>query len=186
MLIGLSKRRPERREEAEDAVDMLLACHERIRSFTLLALRLAAGRHEPPGEIADVAARVHRYFTVALPIHEADEDRSLRPRLEAASLDRAVVEAALAMSEEHIGIDAEVANLERACERLAREPQAIEEVGPTLERSARRLGELFASHLDLEERTIFPAIRTALPVEEQRALAAEMRARRGLAGAAER
>jgi iron-sulfur cluster repair protein YtfE (RIC family) len=176
MLIGLGKKGAH--HAAEDAADMLLACHERIRSFTALAAQIAAS----PGatEIAGAAARVHRYFTVALPLHEADEDRSLRPRLEAAGLAPAVLAAAAAMSRQHETIDEEVRRLAAFCERLAREPAAIAALAPDLARSAERLEDLFAIHADLEERTIFPAIRAALPLEAQRSLLAEMRERRGL------
>ncbi|HVY60409.1 MAG TPA: hemerythrin domain-containing protein [Planctomycetota bacterium] len=181
MLIGLGRR--QKHAGAEDAVDMLLACHERIRSFTALAAKLARSPGAPAAEVADAAARVHRYFTVALPLHEADEDRSLRPRLEAARLAPAVIDAAFAMTEQHRVIDEEVATLVALCERLVREPSAIASVAPDLGRSAGRLEMLFEMHLELEERTIFPAIRGGLPPEARASLLAEMRERRGLATA---
>src|SRR5512138_2428637 len=65
-----------------DVVDALLDCHQRIREFTSLAVRLAGARGLPDEEIRDAAARVHRYFSVALPLHARDEEESLLPRLE--------------------------------------------------------------------------------------------------------
>ena len=38
-------------------------------------------RKAPPEEIVQAAAAVHRYYSVSLPLHEADEDQTLRPRL---------------------------------------------------------------------------------------------------------
>ena len=66
---------------AADAVGLLLDCHERIRAFTAMASRLAAPGDPGPDAIRDAAARVHRYFAEALPLHAQDEEESLAPRL---------------------------------------------------------------------------------------------------------
>src|SRR5574341_1715069 len=83
MLVGLGT--PGARS---DAVDLLLECHQRIRSFLGLALRLGEAWAAEPAEVADAAARVHRYFALALPLHAQDEDQSIAPRLR--GRDRAV------------------------------------------------------------------------------------------------
>src|SRR4051812_30710357 len=70
----------ERRPAGEPLLAALLDCHSRIRRFSTLAIRLAEA-DAPPNEIAETAAAVHRYFTVALPLHAADEDLSIAPRL---------------------------------------------------------------------------------------------------------
>ena len=46
-----------RAHEPAGVVDALLACHERIRSFSQLALVLVTTRGASSGEIADAAAR---------------------------------------------------------------------------------------------------------------------------------
>src|SRR6266567_4388999 len=46
-----------------DAVDMLLACHQRIRNFTGIALRLADVDEAGTEEVANAAETVHRYYT---------------------------------------------------------------------------------------------------------------------------
>jgi len=53
------------RREPQDVVDHLLACHERIRRFGALALRLPAAGGTPAGELAEAASSVARYFTEA-------------------------------------------------------------------------------------------------------------------------
>ena len=74
---------------SEDAVDLLLSCHYRIRHFTALAARLAEATAAPPDQIEQTAASVARYFRIALPLHKADEDGSIYPRLcQAAPQDR--------------------------------------------------------------------------------------------------
>ncbi len=58
-----------RTADADDPEAMLLDCHARIRNFSALSVRLASPDVAAEGEIADAAARVHRYYTVALPLH---------------------------------------------------------------------------------------------------------------------
>src|SRR6185503_9035331 len=83
MLTTLGGPRPKR--SGDELTGSLLDCHERIRRFTALALEL--GRVAPPGapealeQIREAAAGVPRYFTVALPLHSADEEQSVEPRL---------------------------------------------------------------------------------------------------------
>src|SRR5262245_23535436 len=81
-----------RASSPEDLVDLLLACHERIRNFTAMA-RAAAEREEAvAADVVDACARVQRYFTEALPLHVRDEEESLLPRLQgrSAEVDRAL------------------------------------------------------------------------------------------------
>ena len=66
---------------ADDAVGLLLECHERIRSFLALARRIAEVGPSEPGSVPEAAARVRRYFTEALPLHAQDEEASILPRL---------------------------------------------------------------------------------------------------------
>src|SRR5437762_12814931 len=68
-------------EEPSDIVDLLIACHERIRFFVDLARRLADAHDLPADEIRDAAMRVVRYFSESLPLHVADEEESIMPRL---------------------------------------------------------------------------------------------------------
>ena len=67
----------------DDPVDLLLACHMRIRHFGQLASALPGAQEAGAADVIDAAQRLHRYFTVALPLHVADEDESVRPRLDA-------------------------------------------------------------------------------------------------------
>ena len=87
MLLSIETKR--RGPVEEDAVGLLVACHARIRSFTATALRLSQAVGAEPSEVADVAGAVHRYFTVALPLHVEDEDRVARRSDEARLPDRA-------------------------------------------------------------------------------------------------
>ena len=52
--------------------ELLLACHQRIRHFSEVALKIAHAHGVAETEIVQAAAVLHRYFTFSLPLHEAD------------------------------------------------------------------------------------------------------------------
>lgn len=160
-----------------DVVDMLLACHERIRSFTGLAQRLAAATDPSDDEVRDLAARIRRYFAEALPLHVQDEEELIVPRLAGTS---AEVDAALAaMASEHAAHEAGCDRLVALCRVLERWPEQLPEVAGKLAEIASELGTAFAAHLAAEERVIFPAL-ARLPADERAAIAAAIQARRNL------
>jgi iron-sulfur cluster repair protein YtfE (RIC family) len=161
----------------EDAVDLLLACHERIRNFTATAARLAAAADPPAAEVAQAAAGLLRYFTVALPLHEADENLSMYPRLRDAAPPE-VIAALDAMLEEHRSINAVVQRMKPLLQALELDPARLHLLAGELADCARQLEAFFTAHLKLEEEVIFPAIRLYLPADSREAILAEMRQRR--------
>src|SRR4051794_33485957 len=88
----------------EDAVDMLVSCHQRIRHFTGVAIKLAHAQGSSDDDVKQAAAGVHRYYTVSLPLHEADEEDTLRPRLDAMG-DQKLHHALMAMTDQHQAIE---------------------------------------------------------------------------------
>src|SRR5688572_12280939 len=103
-------------KEPEDIVDMMLECHDRIRSFAALACRLANASEPSQDEIRDAAARVSRYFTEALPLHVADEEQSIVPRLTGKNPE---VDSVLQkMHGEHLDHEAKLTTLVETCNRL--------------------------------------------------------------------
>jgi iron-sulfur cluster repair protein YtfE (RIC family) len=160
-----------------DVVDMLLACHERIRSFTGLAQRLAGAVEPSDDEVRELAARIRRYFVEALPLHVRDEEELIVPRLAGTS---AELDAALAvMASEHATHNAACDRLIAICGLLQRWPEQLPEVAPGLAAVAGELATAFAQHLAAEESVIFPAV-ARLPAGERAAIAAAIQARRGL------
>lgn len=157
-----------------DAIDFLLECHERIRRFSGIAVRLAEEAHAPAVDAADAARQLLRYFRESLPDHALDEDGTLTPRL----LDHTPLELADALNRQardHAEHEATLAALCRHWERIAAgEPTDRVEL-VTLSRSLRAH---FAEHLRLEEEEIFPAARRILGQDELRRLGAAMRDRR--------
>ena len=159
-----------RSSNAPDAATLLLECHTRIRNFSGLAVKLATV-DAPDAELTDAAARVHRYFTQALPLHVEDEERSLAPRLRRFAADAA---AALDDMEREHRAHAELLRiLVPAWDSLRADPKGRSR---TLA-DATLLQTLVEEHLAAEERLVIPAL-ARLSVEELGALAGEMKARR--------
>ena len=175
-MITLGKKGARAAATDRDIVDLLLDCHERIRSMTALALRLAEAEGLPEAEIVDAADRVRRYFGIALALHARDEDESLVPRLRGKDprLDAALAE----MSREHGEHDEPVARLVAACDAVAERPARLAEVAAALGAAARELERHFEGHLEREEKVIFPAIREHLSGDDLARMAEELRARR--------
>lgn len=76
--------RPPRLPEAvspriDDPMALLRACHEKVIRFTTLAQRLQAHvrDHGVDAQAQEAAQAVLRYFTLAAPLHHADEDEDL-------------------------------------------------------------------------------------------------------------
>lgn len=67
----------------EDPIEMLRACHDKVRHFAKLSLRLAehVSQHGADQQAQDAAKAVIRYFDLAAPLHHADEDEDLYPAL---------------------------------------------------------------------------------------------------------
>jgi hypothetical protein len=162
-----------RREHTDEPGDALRACHERIRKFLAMAVRLASDEAAPVDDVWAAAGAVARYFDDALPLHERDEDESIAPRL------TGVPEVAT-MRAEHVAMRADVLALIAACEELASRPLARDAVRPELARVLAALAPAMDAHLAAEERAIFPAL-DALPDGERAAIKAEMVGRRSAA-----
>ena len=161
-----------------DAVDLLLECHERIRSFLALARWLARARPADRDAISEAAMRVRRYFGEALPLHAKDEEQSLLPRLRGKD---PKIDAALdAMVREHLEHERPLAVLVRACESLARDPDRYAEFAPALARATEELERHFDFHLRREEEIVFPAVRWLLNRSSDLEVVKEIRARRGV------
>jgi len=159
-----------------DAVELLLECHTRIRSFLELARRLGQAQGAADQEVADAAFQVSRYFTAALPLHARDEEESILPRLR--GRDPAVDAELEIMVREHREHQPPLRTLVAACSSLARDPGRRSELAETVKRAAAELERHFAAHLAREEEVVFPAIRRLLDQAADAAVVKEIRLRR--------
>jgi hemerythrin-like domain-containing protein len=163
--------------KTEDVVDLLTGCHDRIRHFTSAAVRLAHAQGATADDISQTAARVHRYYTVSLPLHEADEEDTLRPRL-AVIADEKMSHALAAMHEQHQAIDELLERLLPLLVLVRSKPENLHPAAAEMCSITRALDEIFRAHLQMEEEVIFPAISTALSESVRQEMLHEIRARR--------
>lgn len=173
MLVRIGAKVP---EGSGDVVDALLACHERIRRFLAVAARVGQAGGDPAAQVIEACGQIARYFREAMPLHVADEEESIRPRLagRAAEVDRALAD----MHEQHSAHEAALVELTRAADRVAADPEDAA-ARARMATAAAALDAALAPHLDLEEALILPAIRRLLTARELADIAGEIRARRG-------
>jgi iron-sulfur cluster repair protein YtfE (RIC family) len=169
---------PAPKTKAENtAVELLIGCHQRIRHFTSVATKLAHAQAATPQEIQDAAEAVYRYYSVSLPLHEADEEDSLKPRLNKIP-DERLHHALAAMHDQHMAIDDLLERLLPLLRLVGNNPSAIADTGPEMCSITKALSEIFAAHLQMEEEVIFPAIEAQLTEQDRAELLSEMRNRR--------
>jgi iron-sulfur cluster repair protein YtfE (RIC family) len=157
-----------------DLVDLLLACHERIRKFAALAVAVAERQDLPGDEVVEACVQVHRYFSEALPLHVADEDESILPRLQGASPE--IDHALRTMHDQHVEHGPKLQSLLRLTEALRVQSDSAA-LKSELAVVAADLEQEFHAHLAMEERILFPALR-GLPGTIQAEIVAELRERR--------
>jgi hypothetical protein len=153
-----------------DVVTRLRECHARIRSSLAEAQAIvdSFGTAIAPSRRAQSARNVRRYFTLGLPLHAADEDVSIVPRVGRAAL--------TSLAGEHVLIDQCVDELALDWQIIGREGAAPSDLARH-RALVEKLTGLLIGHLELEEREMFPAIE-ALPWAERAAIVREMRVRR--------
>ena len=162
---------------SDDPAAALGECHVRIRAHVDAAGKLVEVVDATDDQVRDAAATVHRYFTVALPLHELDEEGDVTPLLRAHGGEGEVSDALDRMTREHRAIDALVADLVKAWKELSVTPAARRTIAPSITPVTAALRDAFRDHLELEETVIFPAIR-ALPADDRARLRQSIRDRR--------
>ena len=172
MLIELSTHR---RDTPRDLVDLLGECHARIRRFVELAHEAAIRTDAPADQVIQACTDVERYFIEALPLHVADEEESIAPRLKGLSpeVDRALD----AMTRQHQEHSPTLVELLRVSATVRAQPNH-HGARDDLAKVAKALKLEFEEHLTLEETVIFPAIRGLLSHETRDLIVEELRERR--------
>jgi hemerythrin-like domain-containing protein len=166
----------------QDVMDMLFACHDRIRRLARLAARLASARDSQVDDIEEAARSLLAYFRHALPTHVADEDLSIRPRLHEVSASEDVREAIARMSDQHEQIDEILSALMPQWEMLLADGSRLSWMPLDFRRDSEKFLSTFEAHLTLEEETVFPAMRRDLSADSEAVILREMRERRTLRG----
>jgi iron-sulfur cluster repair protein YtfE (RIC family) len=158
----------------ERPLELLYACHEKVRHFTSLGVRLAAHveTHGADAEAKEAATSILRYFEQALPLHHIDEEADVFPALRALH-DTQVDNSIAKLLEEHLRLDAQWQVIAPWLRHIAagtapgETPQGLDTFAAA-----------YADHAEREERDVFAAIER-LPDAIVNIIGARMRARRG-------
>lgn len=153
----------------ERPVDLLMACHARIRRY---CGGLQALCEVEPGDprVQATAQACHRYFGEALHLHGQDEDSSVFPRLQP-HLDARQRVVVAELSEQHLIMDASTPSVLESLSQIADLDQG--QVRAVFE----PYWTLLLAHIAREEEVLFPAL-TQLTVTQQLEIVSEIRGRR--------
>lgn len=159
----------------DDPMALLRACHEKVVRFTRLAQRLQAhvAEHGADAQAREAATAVLRYFTLAAPLHHADEDEDLFVALRA--LGHAELNARIdALQDEHDTLGALWLPVQAWLTQVAEGRAASDTpVDVDVDGFATR----YRAHAEREEATVYPHAAELSPAV-LRALADAMVARR--------
>ena len=166
----------------DDPLGMLKDCHRRIEHFLRIlcvVVERAHGRAMTQEESAAIQAALS-YFQVGGKRHNADEEESLFPRLRAAGADPAELEQVGVLENDH-------RNAERLHAEIDRLYAAWLETGwlnvddeAVLRSTAERLQGIYAQHIEIEEKIVFPHAAERLNKEALAEIGDEFRARRDI------
>lgn len=165
-----------------EVVAHLHASHALLRRLLAEARAIAMdGGMSEPFELARRARDVQRYFAAALALHEADEERSVAPRLWRAA--NASMSGISERMDEHVKIEALMAELAEDWRHIAATGTLPADV-TRHQMTLARLDAALSAHLESEEYELFPRI-AALSRKDRFAIVNEMRERwRALSDAA--
>jgi hemerythrin-like domain-containing protein len=166
-------------------LDMLTACHGRIRSQCETLRRLVGHlpQHGADAQAQQAARAVMRYFDTAGVNHHADEERDLFPRLLSA-LDRGAVPAGCgidlrrtlaALGTDHRRMDEAWRALRAPLVRIAAGEAAALEAA-----AVEAFYALYDAHMETEERHVLPFAAQVLDAAELAAIGGAMSRRRGV------
>lgn len=157
----------------DSPVDMLTACHDKIRHFAALCDRLArhTAQHGADEQASTAAAAILRYFTVAAPLHHADEEEDLFPALQALG-DDTLTSAMRALVDDHGQLDVLWAQASPWLEAVR---QGTASMAPD---ALAQFASHYVQHAAREEREIFP-FASRLSSQTLRDIGRRMAQRRG-------
>lgn len=154
-------------------IELLTACHDKVRRFATLCGRLArhTAEHGADDQARTAAAGILRYFNIAAPLHHADEEHDLFPALRALQ-DDGLTTVMQALEQDHAALDM-LWEQARPWLEAVQHGQASP-APPALALFATR----YMEHIAREEREVFPSAARLAPPTLQ-AIGQNMARRRG-------
>lgn len=164
-----------------DPLGLLSDCHRRVEMFlgVLKAAAALKGRQLNDDERRSLDNAL-RYFREAAPKHTADEEESLFPRMRQTG--SAEAQTALAELErleaDHRWADPLHAQVDALGQKWLAAGKLDAKDAAAFHDAVAQLGAMYARHIEVEEKVVFPAAARCLPKDEQHRIGLEMTARR--------
>jgi hemerythrin-like domain-containing protein len=167
----------------DDPLGMLRDCHKRITYF-LDSLAFAAKKFHGlplPHEVRKVILNSLRYFREAAPRHNADEEKSLFPRMRSFINGKQFASALMQSLEgEHRWAESQHELVDGLFRKWIANGSVTLEESESLVSTLSQLQAFYALHIRQEELAIFPIGEEELSAAEIAAIGVEMAARRGV------
>ena len=170
----------------DEPLGLLSDCHRRIECFLAVLTAItdrAGGGTLSVAERAQLEAAL-AYFATAAPRHIADEEESLFPRLQASDNRdaRAALEVIRRLERDHDEADAHHEAIARLVPRWLTDGSLADDLVRELTERLARLDALYAAHIGVEDRELFPAAARLLSAADLAAIGREMAAQRSVRG----
>ncbi len=166
-----------------DPLGLMVDCHRRIERFLLALQQLARSGELDDAGFAALGTALD-YFVRASPRHNEDEEYSLFPALLATGVAAGNAEAAMALARiDQLKNDHKVAeDLHHQLDELGRAWLVARAISPpdllNFQKLADRLASIYAPHIAMEERDVFPVAARVLAPQTLASIGEQMRARR--------
>ena len=161
----------------DEPLDMLVACHGRVRAFTETLRKLARHLRQngADAEAATAATNILRYFDLAAPRHHQDEEDDLFPLLLTCAPDDALLARQIAaLKSDHLQMGEPWLQVRERL-LLVRDGGLADLLSDGL---ADRFADLYQAHAGREEQTVFPRAAELLDAARLQWLGQRMSARR--------
>ncbi len=166
-----------------DPTGLLSDCHRRVEMFMRSLCQVADAADQPLTDETRRALDLSlRYFRESAPKHTADEEESLFPRLRRISDPE--LQAALArldkLEADHRWAEPLHASVDALGLKYLEARHLSAEDAQQFRNAVRQLQEMYARHIEVEDRDVFPVAKKVLNPQMQQEIGYEMEARRGL------
>ena len=168
----------------DEPLGLLSDCHRRIEHFLRV---LTAVEQQTHGGALTSALREQlqgaiAYFATAAPRHTADEEQSLFPRLRVCAdpAARDALTTVARLEHEHAAADRHHQAVDGLVRRWLAAGQLTSDAASELRGHLAALTDLYARHIDIEDRKLFPVAARLLSADDLHEIGQEMAARRSI------
>jgi hemerythrin-like domain-containing protein len=167
----------------DNPLQMLTDCHRRIELFLAGLVKLAHTRAGAPLEAGErlSLAKALDYFQTSGARHTSDEEESLFPRMRHCSEAAEALGRIEALHSDHEIADRSHAEVDALGRRWLNTGSLSGEDAARMETLLDSLATLYAKHIEMEDRDVFPIAGRTLAPEDIAKIGEEMARRRGLA-----